>query len=80
MYLLALPRPFSPSHSRTMLTTLREDSALTMPTLAVSEMMDRINKRLEDVKLSVTAADELRGTRITHSVFNRRSSAFIGGL
>ena len=32
-------------------------------------MMDRINKRLEDVKLSVGAAAELPGTRTTYSVF-----------
>jgi hypothetical protein len=38
-----------------------------------------MNKRLEDVKLSLRAADELPGTRTTYSVFNRRSSAFIGG-
>ena len=44
----------------------------------VSEMMDRINKRSEDVKQSVTAADEIQGTRTTYRVFNRRSSAFIG--
>jgi hypothetical protein len=43
-------------------------------------MMDRINKRLEDVKPSVMAAAELPGTRTTYSVFNRRSSAFIGSL
>jgi len=41
-------------------------------------MMDTINKKLEDVKQSVTAADELRAMRTTYSVFNRRPSAFIG--
>jgi hypothetical protein len=41
-------------------------------------MMDRIDKKLEDMKLSVRAADELPGTRTTYSVFNRRPSAFIG--
>src|ERR1700748_546819 len=59
---------------------MKEKTDVLQGTLALFSMMDRINKRLEDVQLSVRTADELRGTRTTYSVCNRRSSAFIGDL